>query len=193
MSSPATVVLDIEGTVGPIAFVREVLFPYARSRMPAEFQAMSDADLKDPALKTLQGTIWREGYLSGELTAPVYDDVPPALRRWTAAGRRVLVYSSGSELAQRLYFGHTDHGDLTAQISGWFDTVSAGPKKAPDSYTRIAALTGHAPAELTFLSDSPEELRAADTAGWATVEVVRDVSQGPPWPTTITTFADLPF
>ncbi|TCT25947.1 acireductone synthase [Thermomonas haemolytica] len=32
---PATILTDIEGTTSSIAFVREVLFPYARARLPA--------------------------------------------------------------------------------------------------------------------------------------------------------------
>ncbi|HWR96140.1 MAG TPA: acireductone synthase [Arenimonas sp.] len=35
MSALKAVVTDIEGTTSPIAFVREVLFPYARSALPA--------------------------------------------------------------------------------------------------------------------------------------------------------------
>lgn len=39
-----------------------------------------DADRKSPALKSLQGKIWQEGYERGELRGIVYTDVVPALR-----------------------------------------------------------------------------------------------------------------
>src|SRR6185295_4441205 len=34
-SKPRGILLDIEGTTTPISFVHEVLFPYARARIPA--------------------------------------------------------------------------------------------------------------------------------------------------------------
>jgi enolase-phosphatase E1 len=43
----------------------------------------------------LQGLIWEQGYQAGELRGVVYPDVPPAIRRWTAAGIDVAIYSSG--------------------------------------------------------------------------------------------------
>jgi enolase-phosphatase E1 len=210
------IVTDIEGTTSAIAHVHEVLFPYSRSRIqdwvrrpeaasavrevaadPDEAASILvgwiDADVKATPLKTLQGLIWAEGYASGELTAHVYDDVPPVLARWTAAGVPVYVYSSGSELAQRLWFRHTQHGDLLGHFAGHFDTVSAGPKREVGSYQAIAGKIGVEPTELTFLSDVAAELDAASSAGWHTIGVSRpedgspDVGQH----RRITTFAEL--
>jgi enolase-phosphatase E1 len=210
------IVTDIEGTTSAIAHVHEVLFPYSRSRIqdwvrrpeaasavrevaadPDEAASILvgwiDADVKATPLKTLQGLIWAEGYASGELTAHVYDDVPPVLARWTAAGVPVYVYSSGSELAQRLWFRHTQHGDLLGHFAGHFDTVSAGPKREVGSYQAIAGKIGVEPTELTFLSDVAAELDAAAEAGWHTIGVSRpedgspDVGQH----RRITTFAEL--
>ena len=39
---PAAVVLDIEGTVAPISFVTQTLFPYARSRVAVHLSATYD-------------------------------------------------------------------------------------------------------------------------------------------------------
>lgn len=91
------ILLDIEGTTTPIAFVHEVLFPYARARvhdyleqadivqLRAEYAAeprspdlpawdpeayvywLMDRDRKSTALKALQGRIWEAGYRGGEL------------------------------------------------------------------------------------------------------------------------------
>lgn len=88
----------------------------------------SDTDVKAAPLKTMQGLIWRHGFDTGELRAVLYPDVPPTLDGWVAEGTSVYVYSSGSELAQRLWFAHTQFGDFSDRIRGHFDTRSAGPK-----------------------------------------------------------------
>ena len=56
---------------------------------------LMDRDRKSTALKSLQGKIWKAGFESGELKGTLFDDVPEALRRWSAKGR-VAIYSSGS-------------------------------------------------------------------------------------------------
>lgn len=134
-------------------------------------------DRKTTALKSLQGRIWAEGYAAGRLRGQVYDDVPRALSRWTATGRRVAIFSSGSVLAQKLLFGHSDHGDLTPFLSGYFDTVT-GPKGEAESYRRIAKALGTPPTAGLFVSDAVAELDAARTAGFATALAVRE----PPGP-----------
>jgi enolase-phosphatase E1 len=131
-----------------------------------------DQDRKLTPLKTLQGRIWQEGYESGRLRGQVYDDVPRALQRWTRAGRRVAIFSSGSVLAQKLIFGRSDHGDLTPFLSGYFDTTT-GAKAEAESYRRIAAALGEPAAAGLFLSDVVRELDAARAAGLRTVLVAR--------------------
>ena len=68
-------------------------------------------DRKSPALKSLQGKIWEQGYRDGTLKAPLFDDVVPNLRRLRSQGIRIAIFSSGSVLAQKLLFAHTDTGD----------------------------------------------------------------------------------
>jgi len=139
----------------------------------------SDADVKAGPLKTLQGLIWRHGFDTGELRAVLYPDVPPALDRWVAEGVDVYVYSSGSELAQRLWFAHTQFGDFSDRIRGHFDTRSAGPKKKVHSYHTIAASIDVPPQEILFLSDALTELNAAREAGWHTLGVSRPEDGAP--------------
>ncbi|GII26860.1 acireductone synthase [Planotetraspora mira] len=131
-----------------------------------------DGDVKATPLKTLQGRIWAEGFAAGELTAHFFPDVAPALRAWHEAGHRLAVFSSGSVASQRPWFRHTDAGDLSTLVERHFDTVNAGPKREPASYTRIAQDLGE-PATLLFLSDVPAELDAAAAAGWRTTGVRR--------------------
>jgi enolase-phosphatase E1 len=197
----AAVLTDIEGTTTRIAFVRDVLFPYARERMAgflaehgadpqvaAELAAVRrlaparpeletllgwiDSDAKITPLKALQGMIWRQGYADGSLQGDLYPDVAPCLRLWAGIGIRLSVFSSGSVAAQRLIFGHSVAGDLTGLFSGFFDT-HVGGKRDPDSYSRLAIAMGLPTAEVLFLSDLEAELDAAATAGMRTCQLVR--------------------
>jgi len=131
-------------------------------------QGWIDEDRKHTALKALQGMLWREGYLSGELEADMYPDAAAGLRRWHEAGHRLAVYSSGSVAAQKLLFAHTDAGDLTPLFDAFFDT-EAGPKREAASYARIAGDLSAAPGDIVFLSDVVAELDAARDAGLRTV------------------------
>lgn len=46
-------------------------------------------DRKHPALKKLQGMIWREGYETGAFKGHLYPDVAPQLEAWRAQGIRI--------------------------------------------------------------------------------------------------------
>lgn len=196
------VVLDIEGTVSPLSAVQDVLFPYARARIGdwvredrapavvADVRAMlggnpgldevvrallawHDENAKHSPLKTLHGLIWEQGFRDGVLVGQVYPDVPPVLAGWRQRGTRCWIYSSGSVLAQRLWFSHSDQGDLLGHLAGHFDTTTGGLKQDPRSYHRIAARIGAAPGDILFLTDSRAELDAARAAGWRAVGVRR--------------------
>lgn len=143
-----------------------------RELVAREVTRLMDGDVKATGLKQLQGLIWESGFASGELKAHVYDDVPPALKAWNAAGIDVRIYSSGSIQAQKLFFGHTIAGDLLPLLSGHYDTTT-GPKKEAASYTAIAKEHGLAPPQILFLSDVAAELDAATAAGMKTGLVLR--------------------
>lgn len=136
-----------------------------------------DADRKIGPLKQLQGMIWAEGYAQGHFTGHVHADAAAALRRWHDAGVALYVYSSGSVAAQKLLFGHSDHGDLTPLFAGYFDTAIGGKREAR-SYRAIAAALDRPPAGILFLSDTPEELAAAREAGLAVILLARDAAPG---------------
>jgi enolase-phosphatase E1 len=210
------ILLDIEGTTTPIAFVHEVLFSYARTHVrdflkvnfnSADVRAdvallredhaadvtknppalnenslihsiadyvewLIAHDSKSTGLKSLQGKIWRQGYLDGSLKSQVYADVPPALERWRSEGLSINIFSSGSVLAQQLLFAHTEAGDLTKFIDNYFDT-SVGKKGEADSYRRIAEALGLSPNEILFISDVTAELDAATESGMQTLLSIR--------------------
>jgi len=210
------ILLDIEGTTTPIAFVHEVLFSYARTHardfLKANFDSpevradvallreehAADASKNPPALnenslidsiadyvewliardskstglKSLQGKIWRQGYLDGSLKSQVYADLAPALEQWRLKGLSINIFSSGSVLAQQLLFSHTETGDLTKFIDKYFDT-SVGKKSEADSYRRIAEALGLRPNEILFISDVTTELDAATKSGMQTFLSIR--------------------
>ncbi|WP_307866426.1 acireductone synthase [Leucobacter chromiisoli] len=136
------------------------------------------SDVKSTPLKTLQGIIWAEGFAAGEITSHFFDDVPPRLREWHGRGLRLAVYSSGSVTSQRPWLRHAPQGDLSGLIEAWFDTANAGPKKESASYDRIAEALGVDPARLLFLTDHPDEVAAAQAAGWQVIALDR---AGEPW------------
>ena len=215
------ILLDIEGTTTPIAFVHEVLFSYAQSQVrnflaehfgsaelladlqrlrkehaidlkqnlqpPALVAGQRDAEIdsiveyvswlidrdrKSTGLKSLQGKIWRQGYLDGTLKAELFADVAPALERWRRAGLKISIFSSGSSLAQKLLFAHTEADDLTGLIDNYFDTT-VGSKTDVESYRRIAAALRLPAQEVLFISDVVGELDAASSAGMQTLLCVR--------------------
>ena len=136
-----------------------------------------DHDVKATPLKDLQGRIWREGYSSGEIVAPLFSDVADALRRWHQEGLVLGVYSSGSVPAQKLLYQHSQAGDLTPLFSHWFDTRT-GAKQEPSSYATIAAAMGANLSSVLFVSDSLAELHAADSAGMAVLFSDREGNPG---------------
>ncbi len=139
-------------------------------------------DVKAAGLKQLQGLVWEDGYVSGRIKGRVYPDVPECLRRWQAAGRRAAIYSSGSVLAQKLLFAHSEHGDLTPLLSAHFDTAVGGKRDAA-SYRSIAERLGVAASSITFATDIPAEAEAAKAAGMNAVVLMRPGN--PPLPANV--------
>lgn len=155
-------------------------FPLEYSASPATFQAhcvdLVARDVKAPYLKALQGYLWEEGYKSGEIRAPLFEDVPPKLVRWHEKDTKIMIYSSGSVPAQRLLFRHTDAqpADLTFLITDWFDTMNAGFKTETASYKAIASKYPElSPSQWLFVSDNVKEVDAAIEAGMQSVAIQR--------------------
>jgi enolase-phosphatase E1 len=133
---------------------------------------LMDQDRKSAVLKWLQGRIWTEGYSREELRSIVFPDVPSAFERWHRARRKIAIFSSGSVLAQRDLFSHTESGSLTHYIDQYFDTT-VGAKQLSISYTNIAGSLGEGPKDILFVSDVVAELDAALRADYDTRLCVR--------------------
>ena len=152
---------------------REVGIPESdRDAIVATLLRWIDEDRKATPLKALQGMIWREGYETSAYRAHLYPEVASKLREWKARGLRLYVYSSGSVAAQKLFFAHSDAGDLKPLFAGFFDTEIGG-KRDPDSYARIVSAIGERPGQVLFLSDITAELDAARRAGLRTTQLCR--------------------
>jgi enolase-phosphatase E1 len=143
-----------------------------REAIVATLLSWKAEDRKATPLKALQGMIWRDGYETGAYRAHMYPEVASKLREWTARGLRLYVYSSGSVSAQKLFFAHSEAGDLTPLFDGYFDTEIGGKREA-GSYGRIVAAMGVPANEVLFLSDIAAELDAARAAGLRTTQLCR--------------------
>lgn len=213
----SNVILDIEGTVCPISFVKDELFPYFLKELPtylskykfpldpsnetndaieniltkfdkeiyqdkekllSHIQELVAADIKDPILKQLQGFIWENGYTTGEILAPLFEDSIEAMKLWSALCDGLYIYSSGSVKAQKLLFGNVktvnSKGDIECAqmnnlITDYFDTVNVGNKTKVESYVKILEKIGITNDEqkkkCLFLSDNPLEVKAAIESG----------------------------
>ena len=132
-----------------------------------------DEDRKHKALKEIQGLIWDEGYKKGAFKGHVYPDVRPFFENLNSSGYMIGIYSSGSVHAQKMIMANSTAGDLTPFINYYFDTV-VGHKREKVSYQNIAIKTQLTPPEIHFFSDIPEELRAAELAGFRVTHVLRE-------------------
>ena len=156
----------------------------------ALFQQWISEDRKATPLKSLQGMIWKHGYQNGDYTAHLYADTANALQNWKQQGLDLYVYSSGSIPAQKLFFGYSDGGDLTHLFSGYFDTTS-GHKQETQSYRNIQNAIGLPADNLLFLSDIEAELDAAAEAGFNTIRLDREGSQGSSKHPVVTSFDEI--
>jgi len=125
---------------------------------------MMDHDIKATGLKKLQGAIWKSGFESGKLVSHLWPEVHPVLMKWKQGGLDLRIYSSGSVQAQKLFFGHTEKGDLLNLFSGHYDT-EIGSKKEKESYLKIISDWKRPAGQILFISDSIDELDAAAGAG----------------------------
>lgn len=132
-----------------------------------------DSKRHNTALKQLQILVWVYGYENGELRGHVYDDVGVCFRRWRSMGFRLFVYSTGMAVAQQLLFSNSTQGNLLNYIENYFDLL-VGPKTQATSFKKIANYYMNvATTQVLFITDTPDEGRAAREAGCQVVLVQR--------------------
>jgi enolase-phosphatase E1 len=126
------------------------------------------------ALIQIQILVGLYGYQTGELKTHVFRDVSQAFHNWKVRnGIKIYMFSSGSAVAQKLMFSCTSSGNLTDLISDFFDLEEIGKKTNYESYRKIAANIGLKASDILFLTDNPNETRAAKRAGFRTLLVIR--------------------
>lgn len=132
-----------------------------------------DRDVKETALKVLQGKIWLDAFRAGVFKSHIYPDAYEAIQGWAASGVPVYIYSSGSVDAQIGIFGHTELGDLSGSLRGYFDT-EVGAKRESAAYQTISERIATPASDVLFLSDVVAELDAARSAGMLTCLLIRE-------------------
>jgi enolase-phosphatase E1 len=110
------VLTDIEGTTSSIAFVKEVLFPYARERLPHFVEAHRD----DPDVRRWLDAAAREAGIEDQLSRRTTD----TLVRWIDEDRKAtplkalqgMIWKAGYEA--RDYRAHL-YPEVPAQLRAW--------------------------------------------------------------------------
>lgn len=160
----ATILKDVSAEIGKTLNLEETI---------SQLKQWIEQDKKITPLKSLQGLLWEAGYKNGDFKGHIYEDAFQQLKHWHDKGIKLYVYSSGSVYAQKLLFGHTEHGDLNYLFSGYFDTT-IGAKIDVESYNKIVDQLNINADEILFLSDIEAELDAASNANMNTIWLVRD-------------------
>ncbi len=201
-SPPVQAAVKTLATDAGIASIEDWLGPNWQSdgsgsiaKLSVHCEQLMAIDSKATGLKLLQGLIWQSGFECGLLRAELFPDVLPALEVWKANGLDLRVYSSGSILAQKMFFKYTVLGDLSDLFSAHYDTT-IGNKREAASYVRIASESQFDPSEIVFVTDVHAELIAAGQAGMQVVASIRP--NNIPLPAeftgvTITSFSELEF
>jgi enolase-phosphatase E1 len=196
------IILDIEGTIGSKDFVKNTLFPYSLNHIDKYLENLDDLDLinelkhltvtkkyeisqiseilknaiqsdmKLPVLKKIQGIIWENAYKNNIIKSHLYKDAYEKICSWYEK-YPVYIYSSGSVLAQKLYFEYNEYGNLSYLINDYFDTT-VGPKKEAGSYEKILSNISKDPINTLFFTDDTEEYQAAEAANISVYLVDRE-------------------
>lgn len=119
-ASPAAILLDIEGTTTPIAFVSDVLFPYARVHLRGHLEQHAGV----PEYETLLGRLKddREAERQRGEAVPAWVDAPDAARRAAAAAYVDWLMDRDrkspplKELQGRIWELGFHHGELVGEV-----------------------------------------------------------------------------
>jgi len=211
-SDPRTsaLLLDIEGTTTPIAFVFEVLFPYAKRNLrrhldehssSAEYRTLLDR-LRDDRERDQRDVIdhveWlmehdRKTTALKELQGRIWEE---GYRRGELVGAVFDDVSRAFERssANRIEIAIFSSGSVLAQqllfrhssagdlsrFISRYFDTTTGSKTSVESYRRIAETMATPPQTITFVSDVVAELDAASAAGINAVLSVRPGNHPPP-------------
>lgn len=98
------------------------------------------------------------------------------IQKWkTELQLKLYILSNGWTEATKKFMSKTSHGDLGALIDGHFDT-SLGPLKETGTYRKLIESIKEDPKEITFLTKSAAEGKAAKEAGLNVILVLTHTS-----------------
>lgn len=197
------ILLDIEGTVAPLAFVHDVMFPYARRRAAAwigahwgheaiaqlatdsgltRFANALEADAAVQRLMDADAKVTGLKQLQGLIWEEGFNN---GELRSTLFDDVAPAFDRWRQkgVSVRIYSSGSIHAQklffahTTAgdltPLLSGFYDISTGSKKDAPSYTTIAADCGLPPQEILFISDIVDELNAAHAAGMLAVLAIR--------------------
>ena len=151
------IVTDIEGTTSSIAFVKKVLFPYARRKLPGFVAARGS----EPAVRQWLDAVARE---SG---CPTDDEsVVDTLRRWIDDDRKDTALKA---LEGMIWEGGYRNGDLTAHV--YPDAVAALEKWRAAGMELYVYSSGSVTAQRLFFGHSAAGDQTRLFSGWFDTEV----------------------
>lgn len=203
----ATVLLDVEGTIGSKTFLTQVLAPYARAHLRRYIgEHAQDAEV----VQALKDTHALSGGGASDPIAVLLDWIDQDRKAPPLKKLQGLVWRKGFEggdfqghlfedAAQAVQAWHTQGLPLAIYSSGSVQAqhlyfghsvagnllhcfaahfdTEVGAKTAADSYRQIAQRLQQTPERILFLSDSPSELQAAQQVGMQVQQVVREDTQ----------------
>ena len=163
MTKIRAIVTDIEGTTSSISFVHDVLFPYARKRLPAFVETHGDRPEVQHWL--------HQAALEAELIDASRQDIIEMLLRWSDEDRKStalkvlqgMIWKDGYSAGE--YRAHV-YPEVAAQLRAWH-------ADGRHLYVYSKAIN-EKPEHILFLSDIAAELDAASAAGWLTAWLVRE-------------------
>ncbi|MEZ5386370.1 MAG: acireductone synthase [Prosthecobacter sp.] len=197
------ILLDIEGTVSPLAFVHEVMFPYAREHAAAWLGAHWGHEViaqlaQDADVTTFSNALTAEAAVHRLMDA---DSKVTGLKQlqgliWEEGFRNgdlrstlfedvlpALDHWRENSREIRIYSSGSIHAQklfFAHTASGdlvsrfcGFYDTTTGSKKDAASYSAITADCGLPANEVLFVSDLVDELNAAETAGMITAHALR--------------------
>lgn len=195
MSSPAALLLDIEGTTTSISFVYDALFPYARARLAAFLEAhFSDpavradvarlgdgsattaTDAARAALALMDADVKDTGLkgLQGKIWAAGYASGAlrghvfsdvPEALRAFVARGTAIYIYSSGSVAAQKLLFGSSEAGDLTPLLSGYFDTTTGPKTEATSYQTIAAAVGVPPGDVLFVTDNLREAEAAAAAG----------------------------
>ncbi|XP_074603991.1 enolase-phosphatase E1-like [Brevipalpus obovatus] len=114
-----------------------------------------------------------EGLDTREITIPVYEDVQPALNKWTKKFKiKVFVLGSLEEIFMDKVLARTKAGNLHNWLSGFLDS-SFGQLTDSKTFSNVIAALNTKPTKILFITNSGKVAKAAEKCGLSVMLIER--------------------